>query len=491
MRMQCKSILALLLAAMLLTSCGAGTDTETKGADASTDVNAATETETAAAEETRPHHNIPDTLDFEGADFHVAYPEWQGYKYYFFADEANGDAMNDAIFNRKARVEDYLNVTITQYSPGYISEVVTEAKKSITSGDDVYQMVLLHCISGVAEMMTGGYLYNYDDLPYVDYTADWWNRPMMDALRLGKNTYYGVSDYMIPCPYAVFFNKDMIVENNFDDPYQLVYEGKWTLDRFVEMATAAARDLDGDGKHTEADIFGVTANESSKYICLMTGADQFVTGRDENGRVVLDMNTDRMYAIVEKLAKLADKSVYYKPSKEEEEFQFPFTSGRMLFRLGAISEASMFREAEVTIGILPAPKFDEQQENYVSLDWGGLMGVPASIQNPDLVGSVMELLAYESGDTVIPAYYDVLLAGKLARDEDSVKMLDILFDTITYEVGGNYFGFSAGFSDLFYTAGRLVVNQKSTDFASWYAKNEKSANKTIEDYYKALDEHEG
>lgn len=475
---------SLLLFALLLSyaSCGQEpADTETTLGN--------TATESVVEEDTTPHHKVPDTLDFEGADFHVAYPEWQGYKYYFFADEATGDAMNDAIFNRKARVEDYLNVTLTQYSPGYIADVVTEAKKSITSGDDVYQMVLLHCTFGVAEMMTGGYLYNYDDLPYVDYTADWWNRPMMDALRLGKNTYYGVSDYMIPCPYAVFFNKDMIIENNFDDPYQLVYEGKWTLDRFVEMATAASRDLDGDGKHTKADVFGVTANEGSKYICLMTGADQFVTGRDENGRVIINMNTERMYSIVEKLSKLASTAIYYKAPKEEEEFQFPFTTGRMLFRLGAISEASMFREAEATIGILPAPKFDEQQENYVSLDWGGLMGIPASIQNPDLVGAVMELLAFESGDTVIPAYYDVLLAGKLARDTDTVAMLDILFDTIAYEPGVFLSSMSGAISGLLYTAPDVIMMKKS-DFASTYAKEGPGAEAALAQFYEDLEKLE-
>lgn len=482
---------SLLLAALLLSyvsclaSCGQGAaDTETESPLALEN-----DTQTVVETETLPHHSVPDTLDFEGADFHVAYPEWQGYKYYFFADEATGDAMNDAIFNRKARVEDYLNVTIMQYSPGYIAEVVTEAKKSITSGDDVYQMVLLHCISGVAEMMTGGYLYNYDDLHYVDYTADWWNRPMMDTLRLGKNTYYGVSDYMIPCPYAVFFNKDMVLENGFDDPYQLVYEGKWTLDRFVEMASAASRDLDGDGKHTKEDVFGMTANEGSKYICLMTGADQFVTGRDENGRVVIDMNTERMYSIVEKLSQLANTSIYYKPPKEEEEFQFPFTEGRMLFRLGAISEASMFREAEATIGILPAPKFDEAQENYVSLDWGGLMGVPASIQNPDLVGAVMELLAFESGKTVIPAYYDVLLAGKLARDTDTVAMLDILFDTIAYEPGVFLSSMSGAISGLLYTASDVILMKKS-DFASTYAKEGPGAETALEKFYKDLEKLE-
>lgn len=149
------------------------------------------------------------------------------------------------------------------------------------------------------------------------------------------------------------------------------------------------------------------------------------------------------------------------------------------------------RDMDSDFGILPYPKFDEAQENYVSQDWGGLMCVPTSIQNPEMVGSVIELLAYFSEETVIPAYYDVTLDGKIARDEDTIAMLDIIFDTIAYEIGGNYFGFSSGFNDLFYTMGSLVIQKKSADFASWYAKNEKAANTTIDKFYEGLEKIEG
>ena len=38
-------------------------------------------------------------------------------------------------------------------------------------------------------------------------------------------------------------------------------------------------------------------------------------------------------------------------------------------------------------------------------------------------------------------------------------------------------------SDLFYTLGRLVIEQKSADYTSWYAKNEKGALQAIEKFY--------
>jgi hypothetical protein len=83
-----------------------------------------------------------------------------------------------------------------------------------------------------------------------------------------------------------------------------------------------------------------------------------------------------------------------------------------------------------------------------------------------------------------------VLTGKLSRDDDAVKMLDILFDTITYEIGGNYFGFSTGFTDLFYALPRLAIEKKSSDFSSFYEKLEKNSNKNIEKFYTALENTE-
>ena len=69
-------------------------------------------------------------------------------------------------------------------------------------------------------------------------------------------------------------------------------------------------------------------------------------------------------------------------------------------------------------------------------------------------------------------------------------MLDIIFDTIAYEVGGHYFGFDTGVNDLFYSLPRLAVNQKSSDFSSLYKKLEKPSVKDIELFYKNLDKIE-
>ena len=474
--------LALCLTCPVLAGCGE-TEAETETA-ADT---AAVENTVAEEEETRPAHAVPEA-DFGGADFRTYYLYWQGHKYYFFAEEETGDAMNDAIWDRTLRVEEYLNVKMSQDSTEDYTVQTNTIMNLVKAGDDQYQQALLHCIKGVSELSSGGYLYNLDKMPHIDITMPWWNQIQMDVLRLGNNTYYGVSDYMIPCPYVMYFNKDMVTEYGLSDPYQLVYEGKWTLDAMIDMIEVVAGDTDGDGQVTENDIWGMCASEYSKYISFTTGAEQFMTTRDDAGRVEMAMNTDRMYTILEKIYQVASMpGGAYTPASHKIEDMIDFGGGHLLFRLDALATAVEFRDLEINIGILPYPKFDEAQEHYVSQDWGGLMCIPTTIQNPEMVGSVIELLAYFSEETVIPAYYDVTLDGKIARDEDTVAMLDIIFDTIAYEIGGNYFGFSNGFTNLFYTTGFMVVRDKSTDFASFYAKNESPALKVIEDFYRDLE----
>ena len=494
-RNRTSAISVLLLAASLLSaallSCGGESTGEVTTTDAVTGGDTAAVTETT--EETRAMHSVDtDALDFGGEELNQATFYWQGYKFYFFADEENGDVMNDALYNRTRAVEEALNIKIVteMYDTVVTSDFTNALKPIILSGDDVYDLMFNHCIDSIPTYASEGYLYNLDDLPHIDMNADWWNKEQMDVLRLGENTYYAVNDMMIPCPYVIFFNKEMVANFDMENPYQLVYDGKWTLDVFEKMAREAVSDVNGDGKMDENDSWGITSQEISKYISFMTGAGQYITDRDSDGHIQLAIKTEKTQSMMERFEALTKDNVIYMPPTMERSDMLTIDSGRLMFQLDAIADAELLRDFTVDFGFLPYPKYDEAQEDYISLDWGGLLSVPCTITNPEMVGAAMELLAWESANEVIPTYYDTVLQGKLARDDDAVKMMDILFDTITYEIGGNYFGFSSGFNDLFYALPRLTIEKKSSDFTSYYEKLEKSANKTIEKFYESLENTE-
>ena len=80
--------LALCLAGGSVLACGQ-TEVEVQETDALQTESIVVETEPA-----RPAHSVPE-MDFAGETFHSYALDWQGYCFYFFAEEATGDAMND------------------------------------------------------------------------------------------------------------------------------------------------------------------------------------------------------------------------------------------------------------------------------------------------------------------------------------------------------------------------------------------------------------
>jgi len=353
--------------------------------------------------------------------------DWQGYKYYFFAEETTGARMNDAIYERKIFVEDELNIKMTTVKNPDLGGYCSEVKTVIAAGDDAYDMLFNHCIQDIATFVTEGYLYNLDFMPHIDMKAEWWNSEQMDILRLGDNTYYAVNDMMIPCPAVILFNKDMISAYDLANPYELVYNGDWTLDNMETIARAVTADIKGDCVMDINDQYGLAATSRGSSCCInfMTGSDQFITDVDSDGKVHLAFNTEKTQSIMERFAALSKENVIYNAPSGDAADQVWMDTNRLMFQILYLAFVEDFRDCEVDFGILPYPKYDAAQDNYYNLDWGGLLSVPTTITNPDMVGAAMELLAWDSANGVIPAFYDQVLDGQLARDEESTHMLDI------------------------------------------------------------------
>src|SRR5690606_14392486 len=117
-----------------------------------------------------------------------------------------------------------------------------------------------------------------------------------------------------------------------------------------------------------------------------------------------------------------------------------FLNNQCLFTLVPLQIAIDGRDSDVEFGVLPYPKFDDAQEDYLSLEWSGFLCVPVSIQNPEMVGSVIEMLAYYSKNTTMIAYYEKLLGARIADAAQDAEMLNIIFSNIVIEPGLSLIG---------------------------------------------------
>ena len=109
-----------------------------------------------------------------------------------------------------------------------------------------------------------------------------------------------------------------------------------------------------------------------------------------------------------------------------------FREGRGLFWVQLMVSSDGLRDAEFDFGILPLPKLDEEQEQYISYlhTKTSLISVPVITTDTDTIACVIEKMCEVSGNILRPAYFDVLFDGIIARDPESTKMLDIIYSNV-------------------------------------------------------------
>jgi len=278
----------------------------------------------------------------------------------------------------------------------------------------------------------------------------------------------------------------MIDDFTLEDPYALVNSGKWSWDKVIEMSANVSSDINGDGIFDGSDQYGFVGEKGWQFASITTGCDQYLV-EIQNGTPVLAVNTDRMITMVQKIHSMLNSgnlaftwnySAEYDPNDNGKP-PVDFNEGRALFYLVPLSLASHFRTMEVEFGILPMPKLNESQEEYKSLNWAGYMCVPMTAGDLEFTGKVVELLGYYNSTIVKPAFYDILLGQKITRDEESMRMLDIVFNTSVYDLG---------VALSIYSITDVVVGGNG-DFVSYYEKNQKTWTTHIDKYAKACEEY--
>lgn len=434
-----KVILFLLTAALLLAaSCGeASVDGKTTTPDSSGDDikesdSAATETE------------LSDDLgkyDFGGRSFSIYTRTTPLFYPYLDRQEATGDTIDDAVYNRNRKLEERFNFIFDEQYYDYTVEGNDAPRKLLLAGDDTYQLYVGRCVH-MFNYASEGYFYKIDDLTAINTEKPYWNSQLYDNLSIGNAHYFAVGDFNISAfdfTHVLLFNKKMIDDLNLGDIYSTVLDGKWTFDRFGEMSRAAVSDVNGDSVMDENDQYGYTSlgKQVLPGFWIAGGA---LSMKKDDGQLVYTAPTDQKFIdVCQKVFEITwNDNIWHRVPitvDREEEMQM-FCDGKALFTDSSCFQISLTRDAATDFGIIPYPKYDETQDKYYSrIEGCELFGVPLTNTDPEMTSVILEAMACESRKIVIPAYYEVALKVKFTRDEESSKMLDIAFENRVFDYG--------------------------------------------------------
>lgn len=434
-----KVTLILLTAALLLSaSCGeASMDNETTASDSSGD--AAEESETSS-EGTEIGDDLGD-YDFGGRTFSIYTRTTPLFYPYLDRQEATGDTIDDAVYNRNRKIEERFDFVFDEQYYDYTVEGNDAPRKFLLAGDDTYQLYVGRCVH-MFNYASEGFFYKIDDLTAIDTEKPYWNSQLYDDLSIGNAHYFAVGDFNISAfdlTHVLLFNRKMVDDLNLGDIYSTVLDGKWTFDRFGEMARTAVSDVNGDLIMDENDQYGYTSlgKQVLPGFWIAGGA---VSMKKDDGKLVYTAPADQKFVdVCQKVFEITwNDNIWHRIPIEvdrEEEMQM-FCDGKALFTDSSCFQISLTRDAATDFGIIPYPKYDETQDKYYSrIEGCELFGVPLTNADPEMTAVILEAMACESKKSVIPAYYEVALKVKFTRDEESSKMLDIAFENRVFDYG--------------------------------------------------------
>jgi len=363
-----------------------------------------------------------------------------------YAEEETGDPINDAIYMRNKKIEEQYNVAIKEilYTRDSLNVPV---KKAVAAGDRSYDLICGN-IRELGIISLRKELLDLARVNYIDLQKPWYDQNAAADLSIGHKLFFAVSELQISNKdgtWSVLFNKKLLQNLGLDDPYKLVKDGKWTMDKMFEYASAANKDINGDGIMNEEDQWGMEGEGFNIY-ALMNGAGTRLVKKDENDMPYYAGYTERDIDIFEKgAAYIGDKNKSMLAENFASKYSNVwdglinpiFATDRILFFFTSLSRVTWHRSSETDFGILPVPKYEENQQNYVNTVSVWLacgLGITVDFDGSDLDRSaiIAEALSAESLYTLTPAYYDIQLKTKFARDDESSEMLDIIFANRVY-----------------------------------------------------------
>ena len=440
--MKATRILSLLLAGLIMTSslvaCASGTDDPTD--------TASTQSTPNTGDDDEIRDNIPDDLDFGGETVTFISQYVEGLTSgQITVPDLKSEPINDAIFERNKYVENRLNIEIVNIEERVGNyDVINKVVTAVQSNTGDYDICASPCYA-ILDQARSGTFANLADAQYLDLNQPWWSQGLNDAISY-KDAQYTAAGHIFLSTYrfafSTVFNKDMFTNANQKFLYDYVDNGTWTLDKQISLLPVFHQDNGNNQQDEQGDIFGLITGRVFHHDIYFSSCEVEIMTKNEDGEYQFVFDSGKLHEVAEKVLQL-----YYGTSgatyicQDENDLRVIFSNGygaMMTIRLADLESAEM-RNMSQSYGVVPVPRFTEDQDGYYTMlhDAFTSVCIPTTVRGDrlDMVGATLESMASAGYRIVRPAYYETTLRSKLASDPQSAHMMDMIIEGIRIDAG--------------------------------------------------------
>ena len=379
--------------------------------------------------------------------------------------EKPSDALEMALYKRNAQIEQDLGLSLkVAYKPaaGATSELNKTVENDAKSGLNQYDIVVNYAAYGVVEYLRGYYMdLLAAETPHLQLGKPWYNQNFIENTQAFGHLYYIIGDYNL-CAYnrlmATYFNRTLctahglIPDDSGDALYDLVQEGKWTYSQLFTYAKFYY-DLNGDGEKNGGDVYGLLSNAGCEgYDGFLYAFNLDLTVTTDDGTHEWNVqNNQKMTDAMEKLISLWRQEGIWMVGKTPgsgsttvDQYKM-FAESHALFDIDVIyryaAQNKAFRAMKDKYGLLPLPKYDEDQKDYGSGAQDSY-GMTSIMKGSEALNArrcaYLEYANYLSYQNSRPYYFEKIMKAQYLGTAKASQVFDIILDHADFDFGEQY-----------------------------------------------------
>ena len=354
-------------------------------------------------------------------------------------DTMTGDILTDDIFDRNRWLQEEYNIRVHNTNCAH-NELKQKIDAQIQTGGDDFQMLDTFGF-GSGKLMGQFYFQNMRSIPTIDFNNPWWNQDILKAYSIAGYVEFAASDMLLLDKGAtslMVFNQELADELGITDPYQQVRDGDWTIEALTVDMAQGCSELNGDAVMNGEDQWGLACGDDLSLALYVSSGSRFIQTDEEGFFYYSFLEEDSLDIMMDIFEQVMLSQNFFNSYINRGTVCPSFNDGQVLFTYGMAKSTKSLRALDMVYGLVPVPKYDDLQEEYVSWvnAWhDSMFAIMSTAPEPDTIGAALELLGYYSFYRIRSDLYDNVICGRGTRNAESIEMLNILFANRVYDMG--------------------------------------------------------
>jgi multiple sugar transport system substrate-binding protein len=396
--------------------------------------------------ETNEHEAIglPEDINLGGKVITVhhwdaGYPEFE-----VDQDSLDGDPVADAAYKKNLYTEQLLNVELEFYDweykgngIGQLIEACDNLKNAMSDASSSVD-IIANYPRVVPTGAIRGLCYDITSLDSVDLSKEWWPQNLQNEIAVFDSVMFlsgDISTSLIYQIYGLFYNKTLAESFGLENIVQLVDDGEWTLDKFIEITKVGYEDIDTVSGKSEGDTFALTLEWWNADALVQSCGYKILENTAEGIKVTDAFFSPAFGEFVGKIGKWFASDYVFDDAQYAAAATNAFLESRSIFYLGALSKGHNLQDTDIDYGIVPLPKMTTS-DSYVTTVANGMTmySIGRLTKNAEDAGTVLQTLGYYGLQYTTPAVFEVTMQGKFSKDEETMRLLTTLKNGVQFDL---------------------------------------------------------